>query len=238
MHGQNVVTNEFRDPEGRLLVNDLFYTIQGEGPDAGRTAVFLRLAKCNLRCYFCDTEFEKGYPRAYRDLASSILHITSKSKCHLVVITGGEPLLQNVVPLIRELNAHNVCVSIETAGTVWCDTFTKFAKGRAWNKIVVSPKTPKIAREIIPFVAAFKYIIKVGDIDERDGLPIGSTQIKGDATRVPLYRPAYGTTPIYLQPMDEGDAERNQANAELAAQMCLRFGYRLSLQMHKAVGLP
>src|SRR5882672_9762748 len=53
MFGQNEVVKEDYDPQGKLWVREVFYTIQGEGPDAGTPAVFVRLAGCNLRCYFC-----------------------------------------------------------------------------------------------------------------------------------------------------------------------------------------
>jgi organic radical activating enzyme len=235
MFGKNEVTKPFRDPEGRLLVNELFYTIQGEGPDAGRPAIFLRLSKCNLRCHFCDTEFETGTPRTAQDVASSIKFIANNMNCKLLVITGGEPLLQNIAPIVHRTNLLGLDVSIETAGTTWWSMFDQLFE-KPINKIIVSPKTPMIDRKILPYVRAWKYIVAEGSTADDDGLPIESTQIKGDAARV--YRPTRHVAPIYVQPMDEQDPVRNQRNVEHAAQVCLRFGYRLSVQMHKLARVP
>jgi 7-carboxy-7-deazaguanine synthase len=236
MFGKNVVTKPFPDKMGRLLVNDIFYTIQGEGPDAGRPAVFIRLAKCNLRCHFCDTEFETGKPQTYHQVARMVQTMTEHNGCRLVVITGGEPFLQNIRLLVDVLNKNGVDVSVETAGTVFTRDHEEIFM-RSCNKIICSPKTPVINTTIAPLVHSFKYIVRVGDVDEKDGLPIASTQLQGELARI--YRPQKKVgRVIYVQPMDEQDPIRNKANAELAAQVCLRHGYRLSLQMHKLVGVP
>lgn len=236
MLGKNVVTKPFHDLEGKLLVNDIWYTIQGEGLDAGLPAVFIRLAKCNLRCYFCDTEFETGVPLTARDIAVQIDALAPPS-CKLVVITGGEPLLQNITPLVYLLNGNGVRVSVETAGTVWSAKFElEFSRTKQGiqNTIVCSPKTAGLNRYIVDYVRAWKYIVCVGGVSDFDGLPTHSTQ----NFEVPqkIYRPR-GNAPVYLQPMDEGDDAKNLANAELAAQLCMKHGYRLSLQMHKLVGV-
>jgi 7-carboxy-7-deazaguanine synthase len=60
MFGKNIVISQYIEPSGALKIVDLFYTIQGEGPYNGMPSVFVRLAGCNLRCYFCDTNFETG----------------------------------------------------------------------------------------------------------------------------------------------------------------------------------
>lgn len=233
MFGKNAVTKPFPNEDGSLLVNETFYTIQGEGPDAGRPAVFLRLSKCNLRCHFCDTEFETGTLKTKAAISKAI-HAMKGNKCNLVVITGGEPLLQNLVPLVRMLNRDGMQVSVETAGTVFTLDHEEIFMNRT-NKLVVSPKTPQVLGTIQRLVDAYKYIVRVGSVSEEDGLPIASTQIPGREAKI--FRPTF-KTPIYVQPMDEQDEARNKANAELAAQVCMRFGYRLSLQMHKLVGVP
>lgn len=247
MFGKNEVTKSFRDPTGKLLVSEIFYTIQGEGPDAGTPAVFLRLAKCNLRCYFCDTEFEKGDPMTARMAFDRIRELSGKlSQCSLVVITGGEPLLQNIVPLVELVTKAAMRVSVETAGTVYyTDLYHHFNLGgddRARvqrNKIICSPKTRGISKGIASITYAWKYIVRVGGVADDDGLPIESTQTPGEQHRIyrPPY-PGYFTPRVYLQPMDEQDPEKSQANARLAAELCMKHGYHLSLQMHKIVGLP
>lgn len=109
------------DPSGNhLLVNEVFYTIQGEGRYTGHAAVFVRLAKCNLKCKFCDTEFEVGKMRDVAELANAIEAAGAQGgAAFVVVITGGEPGLQNLSPLIEVLHARGVVVCLETNGTIY-----------------------------------------------------------------------------------------------------------------------
>lgn len=244
MFGTNQVSGPMLSPDGNLIVNDLFYTIQGEGPDAGRPAIFLRLAKCNLRCYFCDTEFESGTPRTLGELCSEIKALSAHHRCKLVVITGGEPLLQNVVPLISELNRLQIGVSIETAGTVYVEGLDElFHRNRSAspreNLIVISPKTPKLNFDVAKLCGALKYIINHGEISGDDGLPVMSTQSKGQVMK--LFRPTSGVmsgVAIYLQAQDTGNETDTQKNLLLAATLVLEYGYRLSVQVHKMAQLP
>jgi 7-carboxy-7-deazaguanine synthase len=237
--------------DGReLLIVEVFYTLQGEGPQAGWPAIFVRLAKCNLRCYFCDTSFEEGKVWHLDTLTEQILTMCSEHTCRLVVLTGGEPLLQNVIPLIQCLNQRSVRVSIETAGTVYLEGLDQhFAPWRPneQNLIICSPKTPGIHPRIRPLIGAFKYVLRAGEADPDDGLPAMSTQRlpSGIINVEPwkLFRPSdckggMTYTPIYLQPMDEGDEEKNKKNMHLVTSLCLKHGYRQSLQTHKIVGLP
>lgn len=249
MHGDNEVTHNFRDEAGKLLVNEIFYTIQGEGPDAGCPAVFVRLAKCNLRCFFCDTEFESGVPMTARYACDLILEKAGGlTRCELVVITGGEPLLQNIIPLVALLNEKHMRVSVETAGTTsYSDLYTYFKLEHdrmRWqrNRIIVSPKTPMLHAGAVELAYAWKYIVRVGETCLADGLPIGATQRgrEGAVSRLarPSTRPSYHKPRVYIQPMDEGDEVKNMANRKLAAALVMDFGYRLSLQQHKIVGVP
>lgn len=245
MFGTNVVSGPNLSPVGDLLVNDLVYTIQGEGPDAGRPAIFLRLAKCNQRCYFCDTEFENvNHPGTIDLLVNEIGELSAAHRCNLVVITGGEPLLQNVVPLIQRLNALRISVSIETAGTVYVEGLDKlFHRNRSAspreNLIVISPKTPKLNFEVAQIAGALKYIINSGEVDHDDGLPNMSTQVRGQFMK--LFRPISGVMsgiPIYVQAQDTGDEHSTHRNVLLAATLVMRHGYRLSVQLHKIAQLP
>jgi len=234
MYGKNQVSHQFPHADGSLLVNSFWYTLQGEGPDMGSPAVFLRLALCNLRCWFCDTEFDVGERMNVDALADNLLALLHQHDCHLVVITGGEPMLQNLIPLMHRLNAERVRVSIETAGTTMTGNF--FLHFNLINNLIVcSPKTPKLCEELLPLIGAFKYIVNDGEIDPEDGLPIVSTQMPGEPSR--LFRPIAGV-PVFVQPMDVGDPTRNDVNRRLAAAVCMQHGYRLSLQMHKLVGVP
>lgn len=240
MFGQNEVTKAFQNKDGSLLVNDLWYTIQGEGPDAGRPAIFLRLSKCNLRCFFCDTEFEKGGLWMFEDAVERIGTMAGQTGARLLVITGGEPCLQNFVPLIECVNKMELEVSIETAGTVWLEGLQNI--NYIWsgydNKIICSPKTPKIDPKLAPWVNAFKYIIRAGEVSADDGLPSYSTQVDGAPAK--LYRPPekFDRRNIFVQPMDEPGFCRLANNTLATVTSAMMYGYRLSLQMHKIVGVP
>ena len=100
-----------------LQVNEIFYSIQGESTYAGQRCVFVRLTGCNLRCTFCDTTYayDDGQIMEIGDIFDRI----SPYKCHLVEITGGEPLIQSETPvLIQSLLEDGYGVLLETNGTV------------------------------------------------------------------------------------------------------------------------
>jgi 7-carboxy-7-deazaguanine synthase len=243
MFGTNEITKPFLQKDGSLVVNDIFYTLQGEGPDAGRPAIFVRLAKCNLRCYFCDTEFESGKAWPVGDLLNKVVGIAQEHDCKLVVLTGGEPLLQNIFPFVHGLNVHQIGVSIETAGITWEDEELSylFKRSRAHspygNMIVCSPKTGRLNQHLALHIYALKYIINVGDVDPEDGLPNMSTQVKGKTVKIA--RPDQAPhAEVYVQAMDVGDETQNQRNLLLAATIAMNEGYRLSVQLHKLAQLP
>jgi len=103
-----------------LMINEVFYSIQGEGTRAGRPCVFVRLTGCHLRCAYCDTEyaFHEGSRRTLDDIVGQVGRIGHG--CRLVQVTGGEPLLQpNVHPLMARLADAGYTVMIETSGA--CD---------------------------------------------------------------------------------------------------------------------
>lgn len=94
-------------------INDIFYSLQGEGRNVGRAAIFVRFSGCNLRCSFCDTDFA-----SYELLSDDdIVRRLSAYPSHFVVLTGGEPTLQVDSVLIDMLHAHGYEVAMETNGT-------------------------------------------------------------------------------------------------------------------------
>jgi 7-carboxy-7-deazaguanine synthase len=237
MFGQNKVSGPFNESGKRLRVNEVFYTLQGEGPDAGRPAIFVRLSRCNLRCYFCDTEFETGQDVELQRLVDDVLVLARQHGCKLVVITGGEPLLQNILPFVERMNEMDMSCSIETAGTITIPNLhTRFDPMRSvhGNLIVCSPKTPRIHTHLERLVGAWKYVVRDGEGDGW-GMPTMSTQHKDKPSGV--FVPVHPVVPIYVQPMDEGVAERNAANLAWATKIALEHGYRLGVQVHKLVGL-
>jgi len=107
--------NSPADSSQKIKVNEIFYSIQGESSFAGLPCVFIRFTHCNLRCNYCDTEY--AFYDGKELTIDEIIKEVDQYKCHLVEITGGEPLLQeNIYPLIQDLFNHNYEVLLETGG--------------------------------------------------------------------------------------------------------------------------
>lgn len=254
MFGQNPIRKQVLDDGSKLRVQELFYTIQGEGPFSGSPAVFLRLAGCNLACSFCDTDFESGYDnlvpteevvRRVFDLLKEFQPIQP-----LVVLTGGEPLRQNIVPLLDALmlphsNRINLRVQIETAGTVFPEGLSRERYqylGQHHLTIVCSPKTKKVNPRLAEECWDWKYIIDAQDPDYfGDGLPSVTTQ-SDDQAPYKVYRPemlgSFSGETIWVQPCDEKDDVRNQKNLDRAKDISMKHGYRITLQTHKLLNVP
>lgn len=228
-----------------LLVHSIFFTIQGEGPNVGKPAVFVRLGGCNLQCPGCDTEYTSG--SANERLDSIVTRIRMAfgdfgGDERLVVITGGEPMRQDIVPFINLLFSHNHNVQIETNGTIGFDDMSRLCK-RAWQslQIVVSPKAGKVIASIHPFIIAYKYVLDANHIDERDGLPESVLGMPAAPAR-PF---ADYEHEVYVQPADEQELGKsafavNSANArnlKATIDSVMKFGHRLCLQTHKIAGL-
>jgi len=201
-------------------VKEIYYTLQGEGANTGRPAVFLRFSGCNLWtgreedrakaiCQFCDTDFVGGtkYPSA-EQLAEEVAgqwfgNGTSK---RFVVITGGEPLLQLDTPLIDALHALGFEIAIETNGTI------DAPPGIDW--ICMSPKAGTA-------------------IKQRSGHELKLVYPQAGITPAELERLKFKH--FFLQPMDGPAVQQNTA---LAARYCLEHPrWRLSLQTHKLLGI-
>ncbi len=106
-----------KNPPERLVVNEIFHSIQGESSTAGRPCVFIRLTYCNIRCSYCDTAyaFEEGSEMSFDE----ILRTVGGYGCTLVEVTGGEPLMQENTPaLLRRLCDEGYEVMLETGGTL------------------------------------------------------------------------------------------------------------------------
>lgn len=131
MFGKNEFVGKkyFKDaPTGQLLVTSIFYTLQGEGPFRGRPAVFVRLAKCNLACSFCDTYFDVGDWLSFDEIIKRIKYVVDEfndknqsfiygTKDLVLVITGGEPSLQsNLKEFIEIFGDQFAYVQIESNG--------------------------------------------------------------------------------------------------------------------------
>lgn len=230
-----VNTQEVEKPDykedGSLEVIDCWKTLQGEGPLAGSPAIFVRLAGCNLSapiCPRCDTQYTQNrYTLTPKELLNQIFKIEPQG-IRLVVLTGGEPFRQNVSPFVAlALNHFNV--QIETNGTLDPHGLPLGSLGLT---VVCSPKTPKI-KPVWDIWASFKYILKAGESDPEDGLPTQSL----DSGLKPARPESKLASNIYVQPLDEGDETKNKLNTKACVDVCMKYGYRLSLQQHKILGL-
>lgn len=244
MFGNNEKASILRSSHPEFEVHSIFPTIQGEGPFTGMPAVFVRLAGCNLQCVFCDTDFSVKEQMTATRIVDHVQGIRRDLPgIELVVLTGGEPLRQYVLPLVLALNAAGLKVQVETAGTLWTKdlefTFAKRGELEPRNTIVCSPKTASIAPGIGPYVHAVKYICESGKNCIQDGLPIRSSQKSLLSNQCRVARPsAFGKLSrqeILIQPCDGPSL---QANTMSAISICQRFGYRLSVQVHKMINVP
>ncbi len=216
-----------------LAVSEIFHSIQGEGPMAGFPATFLRLGFCNLRCVWCDTKYTWDWDRydPKREVRSVPLSEVQRRlkafPCDHLVITGGEPLLQQraLEPLLERLAQDGCFIEIETAGTILPSSALR-RMVHQWN---VSPKlqnsgNPRERREnedamrtlVANERAFFKFVLcEPTDIEEVNDL-VGRYGIEGD--RVIL--------------MPEAVEPDSLARKGLwVADLCEKFGYRFSTRL-------
>jgi 7-carboxy-7-deazaguanine synthase len=106
-----------------MKIAEIFYSIQGEGKFTGMPSLFIRTSGCNLRCTWCDTPYASWEPRGEDMSVEDIVAKAAQAAAKHVVITGGEPMIQQELPiLIERLRALGKFVTVETAGTLWRDT--------------------------------------------------------------------------------------------------------------------
>ena len=192
-----------------MKVNEIFYSIQGEGYHTGTAAVFVRLSGCNLKCPFCDTNHQEGFEMTEEDIVSEVIkHPTS-----LVVITGGEPSLQLTDSLVDKLHSFMRFVAVETNGT------RPLPENVDW--ITVSPK---------------KSHVKGGDVvlKKADEIKLVAT-MDTDSTDLVCCTSA---THLFIQPCDTGDDTENRRIIEHCIELVKRYPeWRLSLQTQKILNV-
>jgi 7-carboxy-7-deazaguanine synthase len=252
--------------ENTLLVKSIFLTIQGEGPFVGHQAVFVRLAGCNrgqkevMECPWCDTDFRVGTGKilTFEEISSKIQqelistyfypNYHNDSYRPLVVITGGEPMLQdNLVSFIKYLSGKGFQIQIESNG----DRLAKdYFKDACWDyaTLIVSPK-------IHPGTKTYQ------NLKDEVHCSLNYLKILVDARsdshyhQLPNYLTTKNPASIYISPLtvyqrrveedevasiwnkDLIDVDKTRANYEYAAEICMRNGFRLSLQTHLFLGV-
>jgi len=138
-----------------MKVNEIFYSIQGEGPQVGMPAVFIRFSGCNLSCSWCDSKYaNKGKEMSVKDIINSLNY-----DCDNIVLTGGEPLIQkDIFNLITALGDCDIYV--ETNGTIYDQSFIGMAK------YIVSPKPDFLNTKYLESLrkwaqhATFKFVVE------------------------------------------------------------------------------
>ena len=194
-------------------INDIFYSLQGEGYNTGRAAVFVRFAGCNLRCPFCDTEFD-----TYREMTDEAIVAEISGCAPFVVLTGGEPTLQVDEAFVDLLHRHGFEVAMESNGT------RPAPRNLDW--LTVSPKTLPPAPSQWQGKAP----------DELKVIFTSAKDVEQQAAWLPLLREGGGGR-LYLQPCDTGDAVRNGLILyQCVAYIKMHPQWRLSLQTHKLAG--
>ncbi len=207
MFGNNPKRRPLKGDGSILQVQEIFPTVQGEGPHTGVPSVFVRLGGCNLACTFCDTEFESFHEMTLEAVLAEVRSLAEDGR-KLVVITGGEPLRQPIAPLCEALIAEGFLPQIETNGTLWREL-------PAGVDIICSPKlTTPIRPDLLERITAFKFVLAAGDA-------------------VPEVGQAYTQAPVWIQAMDEYDEVKNAANLEHILALAAKHGYKVSLQTHK-----
>lgn len=198
-----------------LRIAEVFASLQGEGLRQGEPTIFVRLAGCNLRCPFCDTKRARRGGRA--EIAAEAGRLHARFPAAWVCLTGGEPLAQDVGPLVRLLKKGGWRVQVETNGTFPCPA------GVDW--LTVSPKPPlyRIRRGLRGRAREVKLVVSRGLTLERV---------------VRMRRSVPPAVPLILQPQDNAAWSARQALdlLEGAYRAGLR-NLRLSLQLHKAIGI-
>ena len=218
-------------------VNDIFYSLQGEGFNTGRAAIFVRFAGCNLKCPWCDTDFECHYEWSDDYIVTELLahcidHGVLCGQKPMVVLTGGEPTLQVDEAFVDLLHKEGFYVAIESNGLL--------PAPRNLDWLTVSPKTAKPRRSAKAKTLEGKggqeqkmpdemKIVFDGEVDPEEILTDYQKRVDFGEAWKPL---------LYLQPCDIGDAVQNS----VILSRCLRYlmhhpQWRLSLQTHKLLGI-
>lgn len=191
-------------------INDIFYSLQGEGRWAGTPAIFIRFSGCNLKCPFCDTNFQYHIELTSRQIADRAKQLSSD--CNFVVLTGGEPSLQIDTELLDMLRRNNYKIAIETNGT---HELPK--EGIDW--VTVSPKNQYVDNGELVLASANEVKVVFS------GLPFTfNSNIVADN--------------YYLQPCDTGDSIKNaQITSECVEYIKQHPKWKLSLQQQKILNI-
>lgn len=191
---------------------EIFHSVQGEGFHSGVPHVFVRFGVCNLRCEWCDTDFDTYDTLQALDVLAEVM----RYDCNRVIFTGGEPMLNDLWPLARLLKSRGYNLSVETNGTI-------AIPDGLLDWICVSPKD-----QMYPQVA-----IKQRHGDELKCVYVGQPLDMYDDLRL-------GFDHLFLQPLydEQASVEENGVSFGLTEGLVKdNPSWRLSLQTHKWMGV-
>lgn len=192
-----------------MRVNEIFYSIQGEGRNAGTPAVFVRFSGCNLKCPFCDTDFS-----FYTEMSEEeILDKINKYKCDFVVLTGGEPTLQVTPKLLELLRKSGKYIAVETNGTRKIDT-------KLYDWVTVSPKHKFVSakNQLNRLINEIKLVADLQCTQE------WLSEVENN----------FHANYYYLQPCDTGDIKKNEEITNHVLTLIKNNPkWKISIQLHK-----
>ena len=193
----------------KYQVNEIVYSLQGEGYVVGTPAVFVRFSGCNLRCPFCDTQHAKHTEMTISEIVAEI----DRYPAETVILTGGEPSLVVDKEMVEAIKAGHRFVAIETNGT------HQLPDNIDW--ITLSPKFDvegqEDAKVVIPLCDELKVVYRGQDLSQYDGI---ATNLR------------------FLQPIDTGNDAMNRSICAATVRACLENPkWRLSLQIHKLLNI-
>ncbi|MDR1372007.1 MAG: 7-carboxy-7-deazaguanine synthase QueE [Dysgonamonadaceae bacterium] len=190
-----------------LNVKEIFYSLQGEGGRQGEASIFIRLAGCNLRCAFCDTDFSDGTAMKLDE----ILSVIRQYPCLWLIWTGGEPALQLTAEDIVYFKQKGYFQAIESNG--------HYSLPNGLDYTVVSPK------------GNIKYAAKINHLIDEIRLPVEIGDKLPDINILP-HAKLYFISPIF------SEKKKTQKNIDYCVELVKQNPqWRLSLQMHKLIGI-
>lgn len=254
---RNVSARDYVD--GNLAVTSIFRTLQGEGPLAGRTAVFVRLAGCNYgsktdMCGFCDTSFQLDNAEWYTPerLFGAVLDLPDVNTKDCLVITGGEPTLQKtLLDFIVKAQGAFAEIQIETNGTQ--PKFFQEATDRGMDGhdflVVVSPKAnerlkkyPPIHKDVAWWASDLKYVLSADPESAHHLVPDEVLEKMRHKTiwvsPMTVYKKAYTGEVSSIWDAELVDQKATAENYAYAASYALKNNLRLSVQVHTLTAIP
>jgi organic radical activating enzyme len=201
-----------------LKINEIFPSFQGEGLRSGLPSLFVRFSGCNLRCSFCDTKeaWEKGKNLSPQEIISQVIKIQQAFPTRWVCLTGGEPLLQDIAPLVWGLKNNHFHIQLETNASLY--------RPLPIDWITVSPKPPSYFLQ-----SSYVQLSKEAKILTTKDLTLDVIE--------DLRKKLPADIPIFLQPVSNLKSSMARATALLKKATAKGLtNIRLGIQLHKIYG--